>query len=324
MGSRRAPRTSSTSTTSRRSTRSGDSRRCAETDRLDAAQLTRDDVLDPKDYILLGFTLDPRTGLGAFQRYFVALVGWLKKMSIQDVLQQPEVQERIGRMRDQDQAFPRADPGPFEAGWERPLHRLQERSPAAGRQPILRVHAVSGGEHLASRPSRTGPRAHRRHRRSLHLRSQQPHQRWRADVALRWRGASRRRHLPARQREGGRRAADRRADRRHEAGRLSPSPRLGGTPHHQRDEAHRLDRHLLDEGTRAVEPADLRRLLAPLQVDQCLARLLRDRALRVLADDDLEGLDALASCGRRTGRCGRGRTAAGARRRSAARARARP
>ncbi len=77
----------------------------AETDRLDAAQLTRDDVLDPRDYILLGFTLDPRTGLGAFQPYFVALVGWLKEMSIQEVLKQPPVQERIGRMRDQDQRF---------------------------------------------------------------------------------------------------------------------------------------------------------------------------------------------------------------------------
>ncbi len=77
----------------------------AETDRLDTAQLTRDDVLDPQDYILLGFTLDPRTGLGAFQPYFVALVGWLKRMSIQEVLQQKEVQERITRMREQDQRF---------------------------------------------------------------------------------------------------------------------------------------------------------------------------------------------------------------------------
>ena len=39
----------------------------AETDRLDSAQLTIDDVLDPKDYILLGYTLDPRTGLGDYQ-----------------------------------------------------------------------------------------------------------------------------------------------------------------------------------------------------------------------------------------------------------------
>lgn len=77
----------------------------AETDRLDAAQLTRDDVLDPRDYILLGFTLDPRTGLGAFQPYFVALVGWLKRMDIEEVLRQEQVQERVTRMRDQDRRF---------------------------------------------------------------------------------------------------------------------------------------------------------------------------------------------------------------------------
>ncbi len=77
----------------------------AETDRLDAAQLSRDDVLDPKGYILLGFTLDPRTGLGAFQPYFAALVDWLKQMSIEQVLQQPEVQERVVRMREQDRRF---------------------------------------------------------------------------------------------------------------------------------------------------------------------------------------------------------------------------
>lgn len=77
----------------------------AETDRLDAAKLTREDVLDPKDYILLGFTLDPRTGLGAFQSYFVALVHWLKQMPIGDVLRQDLVRERVERMREQDQRF---------------------------------------------------------------------------------------------------------------------------------------------------------------------------------------------------------------------------
>jgi hypothetical protein len=77
----------------------------AETDRLDAAQLTMDDVLEPRDYILLGLTLDPRTGLGAFQSYFVALVEWLKKLPIEQVLQQPDVQQRVSRMREQDQSF---------------------------------------------------------------------------------------------------------------------------------------------------------------------------------------------------------------------------
>jgi hypothetical protein len=77
----------------------------AETDRLDAAQLNIDDVLDPKEYILLGYTLDPRTGLGAYQDYFKQLAGWLKERPIDQILASPEVQERVARMRDGDQRF---------------------------------------------------------------------------------------------------------------------------------------------------------------------------------------------------------------------------
>ena len=80
------------------------SRLVDETDRLDAAQLTPSDVEDPKDYILLGYTIDGRTGLGSFEEYFLRLVEWLKTMPIEDVLKQPEVKERIDRIKaDQDQ-----------------------------------------------------------------------------------------------------------------------------------------------------------------------------------------------------------------------------
>ena len=67
----------------------------AETDRLDSAQLNLDDVLDPREYILLGYTLDPRTGLGAYHDYFLKLVEWLKTRSIAEMLATPEVQERV-------------------------------------------------------------------------------------------------------------------------------------------------------------------------------------------------------------------------------------
>jgi hypothetical protein len=77
----------------------------AETDRVDAAQLSTDDVLDPKDYVLLGFTLDPRTGLGSFGTYFITLVDWLKKKPIEEILKQSQVAERVQRIRDQDQHF---------------------------------------------------------------------------------------------------------------------------------------------------------------------------------------------------------------------------
>ncbi len=77
----------------------------AETDRLDAAQLTIDDVLDPKGYILLGYTLDSRTGLGAFQDYFRALVEAVKAQPIEQILARPDVKARVERIRTEDAAF---------------------------------------------------------------------------------------------------------------------------------------------------------------------------------------------------------------------------
>ncbi len=80
----------------------------AETDRLDSAQLNLDDVLDPKDYILLGYTLDPRTGLGAYQDYFLRLVNWVKTRPIEEILALPEVQRRVARIKEQDAEFRQA------------------------------------------------------------------------------------------------------------------------------------------------------------------------------------------------------------------------
>src|SRR5437879_3148882 len=78
-----------------------------ETDRLDAAQLTPDDVNNPRDYILLGYTLDSRTGLGKFEGYIHKLVDWLKTMPIEKVLEQPEVKERVERIRREQEDFKR-------------------------------------------------------------------------------------------------------------------------------------------------------------------------------------------------------------------------
>jgi hypothetical protein len=76
-----------------------------ETDRLDSAQLTLEDVVSPAGYVLLGFTLDPRTGLGSLREYFDVLLPALRRLPIADVLALPEVRERSARMREQDQAF---------------------------------------------------------------------------------------------------------------------------------------------------------------------------------------------------------------------------
>jgi len=76
-----------------------------ETDRFDSAHLTREEVLDPKGVVLLGFTIDSRTGLGRFKDYFKELVEWLKAMPVEQVLEQPEVRRRVESIRGQNAAF---------------------------------------------------------------------------------------------------------------------------------------------------------------------------------------------------------------------------
>ncbi len=76
-----------------------------ETDRMDAAKLKVEDVLDPKEYILMGFTIDSRTGLGDFKTYFMQLVDWLKEYPIEQLLLIPEVKKRIEKMATERKNF---------------------------------------------------------------------------------------------------------------------------------------------------------------------------------------------------------------------------
>jgi hypothetical protein len=77
----------------------------AEVDRFDSGQLTAEDVVSPEGYILVGYTLDPRTGLGAFREYFHLLLTALRERPLEGVLALPEVAARVARMREQDQVF---------------------------------------------------------------------------------------------------------------------------------------------------------------------------------------------------------------------------
>jgi hypothetical protein len=80
----------------------------AETDRLDSAQLTLDDVVSPSGYILLGMTLDSRSGLGNLKAYFDELLPAVRDRPVAEVLQLPSVRARAERMREQDQSFKQA------------------------------------------------------------------------------------------------------------------------------------------------------------------------------------------------------------------------
>ena len=65
-----------------------------ETDRVDSAQLALEDVLHPKGWVLLSYTLDPRSGFGEYRDYFLRLIGWSKTLPIEKILYQEEVKGR--------------------------------------------------------------------------------------------------------------------------------------------------------------------------------------------------------------------------------------
>lgn len=76
-----------------------------ETDRYDAANLTLSDVTNPEGYVLLGFTMDPRTGLGSFKDYFMLLLETFREETIDEVLALPEVQARSRRIAQEREHF---------------------------------------------------------------------------------------------------------------------------------------------------------------------------------------------------------------------------
>ena len=75
-------------------------------DRLDSANLTIKDIVAPEGWILIGMTLDPRSGFGSeFQKYFRWLVEYVKKLPLETVLAHKEVQKRCNRVLTEQEQF---------------------------------------------------------------------------------------------------------------------------------------------------------------------------------------------------------------------------
>jgi nanoRNase/pAp phosphatase (c-di-AMP/oligoRNAs hydrolase) len=81
-------------------------------DKSDSAQLSREDILNPTGWILLSFIMDPRTGLGRFRDYRISnyqlmeiLIDYCRNSSIEDILQFPDVKERVNRYFQQEKEY---------------------------------------------------------------------------------------------------------------------------------------------------------------------------------------------------------------------------
>jgi nanoRNase/pAp phosphatase (c-di-AMP/oligoRNAs hydrolase) len=71
-------------------------------DKVDSGDLTSDEILDPKGWILLGFIMDPRTGLGRFRNFTISNYDLMKELAkactektIDEILAMSDVKERL-------------------------------------------------------------------------------------------------------------------------------------------------------------------------------------------------------------------------------------
>jgi len=83
-----------------------------EVDKVDSGQLSIDEIQNPKDWILLGFVMDPRTGLGRFRDFKISnyqlmeeLIDYCSSMTIDEILKLDDVAERVKLYYEQNELF---------------------------------------------------------------------------------------------------------------------------------------------------------------------------------------------------------------------------
>ena len=81
-------------------------------DKMDSADLSSEEIMNPTGWVLLGFIADPRTGLGRIHNFSISNLELMKKLSkasfsmpIEDILELPDVKERVDAYFDQHHSF---------------------------------------------------------------------------------------------------------------------------------------------------------------------------------------------------------------------------
>ncbi len=81
-------------------------------DKVDSGNLTVDEILNPTGWILVGFLMDPRTGLGRWRQFTVSNYQLMEKLMVackdkttEEILDMPDVKERIEVYNEQTAKF---------------------------------------------------------------------------------------------------------------------------------------------------------------------------------------------------------------------------
>jgi len=79
-------------------------------DKSDSAQFSKEDILNPKRWVLLNFIMDARTGLGRFRNFRISnyqlmmkLIDYCRHHSIDEILALEDVQERVTIYQEHDE-----------------------------------------------------------------------------------------------------------------------------------------------------------------------------------------------------------------------------
>ena len=81
-------------------------------DKVDSGNLTIDEVMNPTGWILIGFLMDPRTGLGRWRNFTIPnyrlmeiLLDACHSMTTEEIIAMPDIQERIKVYNEQTEKF---------------------------------------------------------------------------------------------------------------------------------------------------------------------------------------------------------------------------
>lgn len=81
-------------------------------DKVDSGHLTKEEILHPTGWILIGFLMDPRTGLGRWRNFTISnyqlmekLIDCCRTMTTEEILDLPDVKERIEVYFEQNDKF---------------------------------------------------------------------------------------------------------------------------------------------------------------------------------------------------------------------------
>ena len=86
-------------------------------DKVDSGNLTLEEILNPAGWILIGFLMDPRTGLGRWRQFTISNYQLMEKllaachtMRAEEILAMPDIQERVEVYQEQTEKFKDIDP----------------------------------------------------------------------------------------------------------------------------------------------------------------------------------------------------------------------